>query len=228
MKTFKTIIVGLICAFTMLNVTGCIQKQVVDGKVTLYITRHGETLFNEQGRAQGWCDSPLTEKGEEDAERLGNGLKDIEFSNAYTSTSERAVDTANLILKDRNIPLHQDKNLKEMNFGNLEGESGEKLWSKGIDYRFEEGWKEEGGEDFYLLGERSRKVLDEIVENKENQGKNVLISTHGMTILGMLYTIDPVQADAIDGGIENCSITKIVYENGEYTIEEVNDTSYMK
>lgn len=29
----------------------------------LYLMRHGETLFNTQKRVQGWCDSPLTEKG---------------------------------------------------------------------------------------------------------------------------------------------------------------------
>lgn len=33
-------------------------------KKKLYLMRHGETLFNLQSRIQGWCDSPLTEKGE--------------------------------------------------------------------------------------------------------------------------------------------------------------------
>ena len=30
---------------------------------TLYLMRHGETLFNSQHRIQGWSDSPLTSKG---------------------------------------------------------------------------------------------------------------------------------------------------------------------
>ncbi|WP_165437759.1 histidine phosphatase family protein, partial [Streptococcus ruminantium] len=30
---------------------------------TIYLMRHGETLFNTQKRVQGWSDSPLTEKG---------------------------------------------------------------------------------------------------------------------------------------------------------------------
>ena len=29
----------------------------------LYLMRHGQTLFNTLNRIQGWCDSPLTEKG---------------------------------------------------------------------------------------------------------------------------------------------------------------------
>ena len=33
--------------------------------VRLYISRHGKTMFNTIGRVQGWCDTPLTKKGEE-------------------------------------------------------------------------------------------------------------------------------------------------------------------
>ena len=32
-------------------------------KITFYLVRHGETLFNHLGRMQGSCDSPLTERG---------------------------------------------------------------------------------------------------------------------------------------------------------------------
>ena len=228
MRKHKILMSGLACAIAFTTLFGCASNKPKDDKVTLYITRHGETLFNETGKAQGWCDSPLTEKGEDMAARLGEGLKDIEFSNAYTSTSERAVDTAKIILNDRNVPMHYDKGLKEMNFGTLEGEPGEKLWGDDIDLRFEEGWKKEGGEEFYILGERAKKVLDEIVADDTNKGNNVLVSTHGMTILGILYTIDPAVADSLENGLDNCSITKITYENGQYHIDEVNETSYMK
>ena len=58
----------------------------------LYLMRHGETLFNVQKRIQGWCDSPLTEAGEEQARQArtffeGEG---IQFDRLYASTSERA------------------------------------------------------------------------------------------------------------------------------------------
>ena len=35
-----------------------------------YLMRHGETLFNTQKRVQGWCDSPLTEKGQDQARQV--------------------------------------------------------------------------------------------------------------------------------------------------------------
>lgn len=37
-------------------------------KKTLYLMRHGQTLFNLQHKIQGWCDSPLTELGIKQAE----------------------------------------------------------------------------------------------------------------------------------------------------------------
>lgn len=46
---------------------------------TLYIIRHGKTMFNTIGRTQGWSDTPLTKQGEEGIYHLGLGLRDIDF-----------------------------------------------------------------------------------------------------------------------------------------------------
>ncbi|MGZ7254018.1 phosphoglycerate mutase family protein, partial [Streptococcus pyogenes] len=59
---------------------------------TLYLMRHGQTLFNVQERIQGWCDSPLTKEGEEQA-KMARAFFDgegIQFDRLYSSTSERA------------------------------------------------------------------------------------------------------------------------------------------
>src|SRR5665647_3290263 len=34
-----------------------------DVSLTLYLVRHGETVYNVERRLQGWCDSPLTPDG---------------------------------------------------------------------------------------------------------------------------------------------------------------------
>lgn len=36
----------------------------------VYLMRHGQTLFNELKKVQGWCDSPLTELGKEQARQV--------------------------------------------------------------------------------------------------------------------------------------------------------------
>ena len=61
-------------------------------KKTLYLMRHGQTLFNKRRKVQGWCDSPLTELGIKQAEAAAKYFKErnIVFDHAYCSTSERA------------------------------------------------------------------------------------------------------------------------------------------
>ena len=86
-------------------------------KLRFYFVRHGETLFNVQGLMQGWSDSPLTKEGIEVAKYLGKGLENVPFLAAYSSTSERAVDTGMLALGGRDLPLQLDKRLKEFNYG---------------------------------------------------------------------------------------------------------------
>ncbi len=44
-------------------------------ETTLYIVRHGKTMFNTIERVQGWCDTPLTKQGQEGIHYLGRGLK---------------------------------------------------------------------------------------------------------------------------------------------------------
>ena len=43
---------------------------------TLYLMRHGQTLFNQLERKQGWCDSPLTELGIKQAIMAGKYFKE--------------------------------------------------------------------------------------------------------------------------------------------------------
>ena len=89
---------------------------------TLYLMRHGQTLFNQLHKIQGACDSPLTQQGIDDAKKVGRMFKDkgIIFDHAYSSTQERASDTLELIT---NQPYQRLKGLKEWNFGVFEGES---------------------------------------------------------------------------------------------------------
>ena len=49
------------------------ERRGAMSKVKLCIARHGKTMFNTIGRAQGWSDSPLTPFGEEGIRELGVG-----------------------------------------------------------------------------------------------------------------------------------------------------------
>ena len=126
----------------------------------LYFMRHGQTLFNLLRRKQGWCDSPLTELGIEQAKTVGDLVRErgISFDHAYSSTSERACDTLELAFPG--MPYTRVKGLKEWNFGRFEGAS-EDLNPK---LPYGDFFKQYGGEDEVELRERLMKTITEIMQ----------------------------------------------------------------
>lgn len=88
---------------------------------TLYLMRHGETVFNVRKKIQGWCDSPLTPKGIEQAQRASEYFNNVKLDHAYCSTSERSADTLEIVTK-RQLAYIRLKDLREMGFGAFEAE----------------------------------------------------------------------------------------------------------
>lgn len=151
----------------------------------IYITRHGQTDWNVEGRMQGSKNSNLTEQGKRDALNLGCSLKDANIDFIYTSPLTRAYDTALLIKGDVDIPIEVHENLKEMNFGIWEGMHSDdvKRDYKDEHYKF---WNEPHlytpieGESFDEVIKRVKTTLNNIVA--QNKGTNILIVTHTIVI----------------------------------------------
>ena len=221
-------------------------------ETTLYIVRHGKTMFNTIERVQGWCDTPLTKKGQEGIRYLGKGLKEIDFSFTYSSDSGRAIETARIILsehsKGKEVPYFIDQRIREWCFGSLEGGYDMEMW--GViprvlnfktssemftkDVTFEQianaiynldtaGW----AETYDTLKSRVWSGFEDIAHRCEkNGGGNVLVVSHGLTIGFLLNLIDAKQP--VRAGLLNGSVTKVTYQNGKFTIVDINDTSYIE
>ncbi len=91
--------------------------------VTIYLARHGETSWNTKDLMQGWQDSPLTNKGFMQAKRLAKRLMNISLHGIYSSTSGRAIHTAEIIKGDRALEVVKNDMLRELCFGQWEGKS---------------------------------------------------------------------------------------------------------
>ena len=83
----------------------------------IYLMRHGETLFNTMDVNQGQCDSPLTENGirQAKAAKAWFDAHNVHFDEVYSSTSERACDTAEIV--SGGMPYTRRKDLKEIFLG---------------------------------------------------------------------------------------------------------------
>ncbi len=163
-----------------------------DNRLKIYMTRHGETEWNTQGRMQGWKNSNLTEKGIDNAKKLGDSLKNIDFDYIYTSPLGRAFDTAKYIRGSKNTEIIKIENLKEMNFGKWEGMENEKIkelygeqqdnfWNKPHLYQAFE------GESYEEIINRAKTVLYDII-NKSSGAENILIVSHA-AMLKAIYAV---------------------------------------
>ena len=217
-------------------------------KTRLFIIRHGKTMFNTIGRAQGWSDTPLTAEGERGIQALGTGLREsgLEFARAYSSDSGRAIQTMGIVLdelglKDQ-IPYRFDKRIREWCFGSFDGAYGGELFHGVVprvldveDYKkltLEElangiyqvdtaGW----AEPWEVLKERILEGFEAIAKEVEgNGGGNALVVSHSMTIGALVCLLHP--ATKLNPGVQNGSITLLEYENGQFEIKTIGDISY--
>lgn len=189
--------------------------------LTFYFVRHGETLFNQLGLVQGACDSPLTAQGIAEANKAREALMDIPFTKAYSSTSERAFDTANIILKDKPVQLQLTKGLKEFDFGLFDGSKVSEVLEEmkrrdeNVDFR------DVGGDSAETIKERILTTMKKIKENCVD-GDIVLLVSHGAYcryVIKYLFGLDPYEVIQNKKAlIPNGGIMKFVWEDHAYRL----------
>lgn len=224
------------------------------GPVTVYLTRHGQTMLNVLGRAQGWADTPLTTEGRAQAEGLGKGLASsgVDFEAAYSADMVRHFETASLALSAMGSTLapERDAGLREISFGAYEGASDPDLWATilgaagydDMDTMLKEmsvvdvfdkarpalsgkGIDAEGGT---AVGERATKVLERVAaEQGKAGGGEVFVVSSGVTILLVLTQLG-VDPASVSGGIHNGAVSQLRYEDGKLSIVSVNDESFIE
>lgn len=95
----------------------------------LYLIRHGETVWNQEGRYYGHSDVELALEGRLQAQRLGKYLKKIEFDYIFTSPLKRAIETARACVSEEAFAekIIREPRLMEQNFGLFEGKTYQQL-----------------------------------------------------------------------------------------------------
>ncbi len=196
-------------------------------KVDFYYVRHGQTIFNQIGRMQGSCDSQLTKQGIEDAKEIASVLRNVDFQHAYTSSSERALKTAQVICEYQNVQPICMKELKEFDFGDLDGEPIEKFRAQIWGDRMRDDWTEFHGESTQIFDQRSRNAFDKILQQCSNNDK-VLIVSHGSYIMHLMKTLLNFDQEAYvqkrnaqnKPWMPNCGICVFTYEDGNWSMKE--------
>lgn len=162
----------------------------------LYLVRHGETLWNREGRMQGRLDSPLTRHGQDQARRMGQMLAQLiddpgRFS-LVSSPLGRAYHTMELIAAELGVGANQcriDRRLKEMSWGQWDGltlTEIERYFPQELTDRAARPWRytPPGGESYSMVATRIRPFLEEAAEH----GRLIIVA-HGVVaqVLRGLY-----------------------------------------
>ena len=185
-------------------------------KKTLYLMRHGQTLFNLQHKIQGWCDAPLTELGIKQAKMASEYFEknSITFDHAYSSTSERACDTLEIVTNYK-MPYTRLKGLKEWNFGAFEGK--DECLNPKLPYG--DFFKAYGGDGELELRQRMNQTLTNLMENDDHHV--VLAVSHGAACAQFYRAWEQYAKVIKKERYYNCCILKFEYENGIFTLVDL-------
>lgn len=140
--------------------------------VEISFETHSTSVDNERGIATGWLEGELSTLGRKQASELGARhapLVDV----VYTSDLRRAVQTTEIAFGGCGVPIHQDRRLRECNYGTMNGmkvEELERTRRDHVDEPFED------GESYRGVVARTRELLDDLAT--DHDGWRVVLIGH--------------------------------------------------
>lgn len=196
----------------------CMDEEMKQMVKHLYLMRHGETLFNIRRKIQGWCDSPLTKTGINQAIAARAYLRDINFDHGYSSSSERCCDTLEIVTQNK-LPYIRMKELRERGFGEFEGESENLNPKRGDSFDYDDLFPHYGGEYGYEVKERMSNTLKSIMEKKDHH--NVLVVSSSGACFHFLSSVVGKEKVNKIGRLTNCCVLHFTYENGKFVLCDI-------
>ncbi len=138
-----------------------------------YMIRHGESIANKDGYMSGSINTPLTERGRQQAKEAQSAFKKLPLKPKIIVHSHlsRAIDTAKIINEVANLPMHESPLLAEIEFGDWGGQA-----VKDIRPKFYAGENPPNGESHVDFETRIKKGLTYALNLAEQP---VMIVCHG-------------------------------------------------
>lgn len=201
----------------------------------LLLVRHGESVGNLEGRMQGQFDSPLTDRGRDQARALLKRLQDEGWrpSILYASDLSRAAETARILAEGLGAPVTFDARLREYDIGVLSGV----VWRE-VEVLYPEVWRrrQQEGVDPEIPGEEGldafRRRVSSVVAGivaAHREEETVAVVAHGGTlamILVHLLGLAPRRPMPFALGNASLSIAEVGPRATRLTL--VNDTCHLK
>ncbi len=180
-----------------------------------YITRHGETDWNNQNLIQGQIDNPLNQTGIDQAKAKINFFNQIKPDLIISSELIRAKETLNIIKTGQNWQVQQivDNSFIERNFGELEGKSGDE-YKKVTDF------------STLVKYEQDQQIFNRVLTglNKYTTGEydNIVIASHSHAIRAALISLFPEQFNWKNSSLNNLAVVTLEHNNNEFKLISID------
>lgn len=198
----------------------------------LVVLRHGETAWNALLRIQGHVDEPLNARGQWQATRLGEALRDEGLAAVYSSDLGRALATAQAVARAAGLGhVHTDAALRERAFGSFEGLSHAELEERFPDdvrrwRQREPGFAPGGGESLETFSARCVPAAAAIAAR--HAGQAIALVAHG-GVLDCLYraaTGMGLQAPRT-WQLGNATINRLLWHGEGFALVGWNDDAHL-
>jgi broad specificity phosphatase PhoE len=197
----------------------------------LYLARHAQTASSAVDSFNGQTELPLTEKGKEQAGKLGERLKSVRFDAVYRSPLSRTLETAQLIAPAMTPVILPG--LIEINYGSWEHKSVAE--ARAMDPAHYAAWEADpekiappGGETVTQVAARAMAALEEI--RAKHEGQVILAVSHKATlrVLGAALTAGPIGKYRTRWPQDECALNLVELRAGKEPFLRLwNDTSHL-
>jgi probable phosphoglycerate mutase len=166
----------------------------------VFLARHGQTEWNRAGRVQGRLDSPLTERGEQQARRLARTIARFPGIDAvFSSPLGRAMGTATFYAEALGTHVTVIEDLTEVDHGEWGGLTRPEIKARfpGMNERRQQDkyhWRFPGGESYADADVRAARVLAAIAGRGARCPVIVSHQMLGRMLMRRLLGVDPATA----------------------------------
>lgn len=192
----------------------------------LILVRHGETLHNVAGIAQGSQDSELSERGRNQVRRLAQRIRSYAPDAIFSSPLGRALTTAEWIAEATALPITVLDDLREMNYGAWEGKSFLEVRSSDPEsYRRwmgESAFPSPEGESHDDVLARMKRAFAVV-----SAAKRPVVVAHATAIrIGATALLNAPISMAYNLAQDNASINVFIWRAGRCVLKVWNDTTH--
>jgi broad specificity phosphatase PhoE len=182
----------------------------------VYCIRHGESETNRDGKWTGWNNPLLTEKGEADAKKAGEIIKNVKFDAVYASDLTRAIQTANIATTNHELII--DKRLREVNVGDFAGRYYADVPVEDTELSKREGYAKFNGESKQEFLNRTKSFLTELESSNLD---NVAVFTHGGWLRNVLRFVFFDDFNTAKVCLYNCAVIVLEFKNGVWRLNSL-------